>query len=97
MAVDTPMYGDALQTKLTEAAKLHHTASDLYEKAQAAVRAADAATAARRSLLQAIAQAGGAAFAHPDLGDAASPALDTHTLTEIFSQLEVAEIAQSQR
>ena len=97
VAVDTPVYHEALQLSLTEAAALHKTTTDILEKAQAAVKAAEAASAARHALSQAIAAAGAASFARTDLAASSDSPLDQNTLTELFSQLEVAESMQGRQ
>ena len=97
VAVDTPQFHDSLHRSLAEAAALQKTTADLLDKAQAAVRAADAAAATRRALALAIADAGGSAFAQGDLSASAEGALDQAALAELFSQLEVAESMQGRQ
>ena len=103
VGVDTPQYQEKLRAALGEAQHMQKTAAQLLALAQASVKASEAAALARRELGQALAVAGGDAFAQAELsaaaasaGDGAAPAapMSTKGLTEIFSQLEVAEAMQ---
>ena len=102
IAADTPEYLESLQKSLSEAAHLQRTTEHILLKAQAAVKAADIATKARRELAEAIAQAGGESFLHADLASSSPASADeplpsTKTLAEVFSQLEVAETMQGRQ
>ena len=101
VAVDTPMYSEALQRSLAEAAALHRQSQRILEKAQAATAAAEVAANARRELAEAIAAVGGHVFAHADLQPADAPAdaqpLSSKSLNEVFAQLEVAEAMQGRQ
>ena len=67
VATDTPQFRDALSAAERDAATLQKSATNLLALARASVKASEAAIAARRELAQALAAAGGEAFAHPEL------------------------------
>ena len=100
---DTPALREALASAEREAASLQRTAEKILALAQKSIKASEAATLARKELGDALAAAGGEAFAHADLSVAAAteasaegstPILNSSSLAEIFSQLEVAESMQ---
>ena len=98
---DTPASREAISAAEREALQLQKTAAGLLALAQKSLKASEAATHARKELADALAAAGGDAFAHHDLANAAetgptaeaeaeasSKTLTASGLTELFTQIE---------
>ena len=68
VGTDSPQFREALAAHERDAGQLTRHATHVLGLAKASVKASEAAIAARKELAQALAAAGGEAFAHPELG-----------------------------